>query len=615
MNYTDKKFAYTSGNNFTLTGNNYTGYYNVLSGVPYLGKNEQVTKLVPTETYETDVILSDIHFNRAISDTLSLPYSKDNVTVQPNEFVTAKNLNKIFELLSYNNIYLFSREFITNTSIPTDLIATFGITDLAATTINWYNSNTYNLTSFSSSDNFKNLGGIKTITAAMYNNIANDQNFTLYACTSSAITVLSGNIAENTVGVQYYSDKIRDDLQNIKVFGNITDCALYNDFLFVADAGNKSIYKYDVRELQTSVSVNRRIYVESFGSNYSYDKKLVDPKSIAIDSVNQRLIIYDNSVKKFLVTDLDFNIEQTVSLLRKTETVQTIQYNKFFDTLYIISSENNIVFVSIFDKNFTRIQRTILSETLFYGEYIVKLKFSENNSNYCYIATNYRVIKKLVSDLLKDVGIFLTENLGLTSLGASTVSVNMPGGYNGFELLGSNSDYDIIFLTNSGRVMLINDKNNYASVTFTNVISNYNYSDFKLYNDEYVQANYINKEIYKILKNTLLIKQNTVGNFNIVPNSSSSFIQTTSGNIVYNGRREINGYTYLTDYDFLYLDSNCYNFFLHENERVTPLSINRCFENIYNLQIALLNAINIYNSNSLLQYLSSNGSYGSLVLS
>ena len=70
-----KKFAYTLGTVFTLTGNDYIGYYNIKNNTGYVGKYDQKVKLDNNQTIQNTVALSDKFYNRTPIDNITLNYS------------------------------------------------------------------------------------------------------------------------------------------------------------------------------------------------------------------------------------------------------------------------------------------------------------------------------------------------------------------------------------------------------------------------------------------------------------------------------------------------------------------------------------------------------------
>ena len=122
ISYNKYKRSYAETGLFTLTGSNYEGYVNVLSGVPYTASttlfNTRCTgvqtlsgiQLDKETTYKTDLLCSDFFFDRTILDNTLLPNTLEEVLIEPNDFL---NYNLLKTKLSKLNIYLFEM-FYTN---------------------------------------------------------------------------------------------------------------------------------------------------------------------------------------------------------------------------------------------------------------------------------------------------------------------------------------------------------------------------------------------------------------------------------------------------------------------------------------------------------------------
>ena len=78
------KVGYTGGGDFSLTGSDYIGYYNVLDGRAFAGRFGKELPLNSYDNINTKIILSkDLYFDRVVSDVISLPYSLDELYFQP----------------------------------------------------------------------------------------------------------------------------------------------------------------------------------------------------------------------------------------------------------------------------------------------------------------------------------------------------------------------------------------------------------------------------------------------------------------------------------------------------------------------------------------------------
>jgi len=79
-----KKVQFTLGNDFSLSGSDYTGYFNIFEKNAYAGKSEQNLLLRSNETTNTDIILSDNYFDRSTSDILKIDNLSQNIFFEAN---------------------------------------------------------------------------------------------------------------------------------------------------------------------------------------------------------------------------------------------------------------------------------------------------------------------------------------------------------------------------------------------------------------------------------------------------------------------------------------------------------------------------------------------------
>lgn len=581
IDYTAFKVGYTTGDLFTLTGSTYTGYFNVFLGQPYVGRYTQQIQLDSKNTFKTDVYRNTLLFDRLVIDTLTLPYSLNECTIQPNEFVTSRVINDIFYKLNFNTLYIYSKLLISNNSIPINLTATLGVTDSDPNTLNWFTIDSTTITDFTNGK-YAYLANTVGIKASLFNN---ENNFSLYACTSSAFYALTGDFNSQTITQIYSSALVRNDVNNVKTFTNITDFTVVGNDLFIIDSGSFELYRYNIEELQSINSFHRRIYISSAGGDYFGSNVLNVPKFITSNYID-KLLVYDVDTNRYVLLDYDFNYIKFATLTSKFETVLGLSFNPNYGLYYILTTKSSTLFLNIFDLDLNRQDKIQLSETLLPGEIIKSIEFSANDSNIFYIATTLRVIKKLISRPQNSIGTFTSENMSFARNSSGLNRSNVTGDYTGFVLVPSTNNYDVIFTSKKCGVLISKESTSYVSVLFNQNVNNYSFDNIALSKYQYVQGNYINVELFKIIKNVFFIKNQLIGNFSTTFALSGNAVETLSGNTV-NTTDVLNGYNYLKNYDFLTV-SNLNDFYIHENERVTPLAINRCLTKIYSLISTLL---------------------------
>jgi len=133
---TSKKIAFTNGNEFTLNGINYTGYYNYDGNNSYKTKTLQVDKLTVVENINTDIINSNKFFDRTIFTELNPSYVLDDILFKPNEIINKNSINFKLNLLYDNFIDLFRFVNVNNPLIPTDFNA-YAVLSTTSTGTEW----------------------------------------------------------------------------------------------------------------------------------------------------------------------------------------------------------------------------------------------------------------------------------------------------------------------------------------------------------------------------------------------------------------------------------------------------------------------------------------------
>lgn len=586
VDYNNKKFAYTSGDTFTLTGTNYTGYFNVLSGNSYTGL-DQTVKLGNISNYKNDVYTGSLLFDRTLSDTLTLPYSLTDVSINSNEFITADRFNDALKRINDNNIYLYSRCFIYNGNSPSNTTATICLTGESGT-LGWYTStqvvSTYNFEAAFKTNpyNLQNVADVEIVIDS------NDDYFALFTPTSTELIVLTGSLVLNTIGVALSTQFVSDKVNEILSFGKITSITSNNNDLFVCDQQNNSIYKYSVEGFIANDPgfASKRFILETIGTNNS-KSGIKSPKFIT--SSDDSVIVYNEQSKFFVEYDNNFNVRNVSKLLSSREQVLCIGYNRFYNNLCILSSSSKGKTISFYN-NFKLVQQENIIFELGADELPLKIVFSKNDSNIFYIITTQFIYKKILSNLGKTISVFNDDRMNI---------VNTSGKFTGLTIHSTTDNYDLMFIGKQDRLIFVKEQNSFNTVLRGDIIANYDITSIDIKQDEYIQSNYINKEIYKVLSNLFKLKNQYLGRFLVeytTPNNNLTYEQSLlSENLVYKG------YTYLDDYNFLSI-TNINDFYIHENEKVTASVFNRCIKNIYNLQLAMLQQ-SVQKNKTLVQYL------------
>lgn len=585
-----KRFGYTTGNAFTLTGAEFTGYFNVLSGVGYVGLT-QTTSLCGESNYLADSYLDDFLFDRDLGEQPVLPYGENDIIFYPNEYITADNINSKLAKLNDNNIFLYTRCFIADSDSPTRLTGTMCLTS-ATDSITYYNSFA-GLSTFNFPNAFlTNPYGLENVVDVEALISEDEDSFIIFSPTSTELVAISGSISGNTCGVALSTRFVGDKENDILKYGNITSITTNGYNLFVSDSGNQSIYKYNMEGFVVADPglTTKRILIEVLGTNEG-KVGIKSPKFLT--SSDSSFVVYNAGSKFFVEYDNALNVKNVSRLISSRDTVLCIGYNRFYDLLTILHERSGVKTISFF-RNFQYVDSQQIVFELGADERPLKILFSKNDSNVFYIITTGFIYKKFLSKPGKTIGVFDDARMQIN---------NTSGNFTGGTIVQSISNVDLMFIGKQDRLMVVEEENSTNTVLKNTDINNYNIASINLVNDEYCQSDYINKELFKVTSNLFRLKNQYLGRFIVeytTPNNNLTYEQSLLGeNLLYKG------YTYLDNYSFLQVD-NVNNFYLHGNEKVSVGSINRCLTHIYNLQLQMLEQTKAKNT-TLVQYLTTNG--------
>jgi len=596
INFSSLKVGYTEGDAFNYNNAPYTGYYTVLSGTPYRGKLTTTDILSNQDNYTNNVLVSDYLFDRTLVDTISLDYTIEDLTIPNGEFITSVNINKYFERFHQNTTYLYSRLFMYDSNIPRNVTAVIGVTGTNDSLRFYTDLDNFTPGSFTANSQVSsyNFGNIESIA---YKVNPDTGNFALFTATSSSIIALTGNIANLTqnptsVGISLSTSLINQQPDDLS-FLQIVDMEIIGDFLYVLDKDRNSLVKYNIYNFysgdQSTPVPKVTVEIKSGGgkflpSSFNYPDFMT--------TTGSSIIIYQSNDRFFKQYDTSLNLINFGRVFRRqNEEVISIGYNKIFNLVACIVKVNDVYSFYYLDNTFNIVEKYSFGINLTQGEFIKKLMFSENDSNIFYITTNKFIYKMMVNQPDKIVGIFSDKRLKITD--------DSSGDYLGTILVGTSNNYDTIILVKNNRFMFLNEPNTFTDVLKTKDFSNYPIEQIKLDKEEYLQANYINKELYKLFENIIRIKNQVIGSFYGAYEITNQ--QLTYEDSLYSPSLVLRGINYFLNYDFLNI-TNDNDFFIHENEPINNLVLNRCFTNLYRLQESILLSTKIVNT-SLVPYL------------
>lgn len=602
----------------TSEGSNFTGMVEVKDGIARTFYTQQL--LEPKRLFSTELAVSKFTYDRLVGDTVTLPYSLQEVTFEANDYLTFNLIKDRLKKLHTNNTYVFSRMFIPNNDLPASNNVRFlGVPPAISSetsTSSAENLTLYGLDSvpqtikFTNVDNFVELGNIKKYVSVKY--AENTDTFVILGISDTKFISLSTDLV--TTSYIEVSDKY-ETAENELPFGKLDSICLNTTHLFISDFANNNILKYEVSGFynKDAAFANQRNFVEVLGgSGYSTDaSRFNGPSNICC--TDSFLVVYDSGNYTCKIFNTQFNyIKRLSGPPFKREPLAAMEFDTLENRLYILTYYNDGMKVYIYDSEFILQEQHILEEKLEtvngVKEVVKNISFAKANSNYWYICTDLNVFQKLKNRPEKILGRYQFERLNLWSASynpeityiwnltnidfnkadflwnffdSPTESENallVDNRYRGLGVINNyNNEDDIVLLTDC-RLYVFKEPYTYKQVTKYNTYPNFGASKLTLNRDEYVQTTTINKELYKVMNDIYTLKNNLVGRFTGAYDSAGVFT--------------LEDYNYNLAFDeFNQININQY--YIHDNEKAILGVINRAFKSIYELQSKLVSLTNV----------------------
>lgn len=607
-------------------GANYTGLVEVSNGVAKTYYTQQL--LEPKRLFSTDLALSKFTYDRLVGDTVTLPYSLQEVSFEANDYLTFNLIKDRLRKLHINNTYVFSRMFIPNNDLPaTSNIRYLGIPPSTLNTTT-YTSSAENLTlysgdaiqqtiKFTNVENYVELGNIKKYVSVKY--AGNTDTYVILGISDTKFISLSTDLV--TTNFIEVSDKY-ESAENELPFGNLNSICLNSNYIFISDFANNNILKYEVSGFYNKdvAFANKRNFVEVLGgTGYSTDpSRFNGPSNICCNDTH--LVVYDSGNYTCKVFNTQFNYLKRLSGPPfRREPLAAMEFDSLENRLYVLTYYNDGMKLYIYDNKFILQEQHILEEKLAIvngvKEVVKNISFAKSNNNYWYICTDLNVFQKLKNRPEKILGRYQFERLGLWSPSydpeityiwnltdieynkadflwnffdtptASELAFLVDNKYRGIGVIDNYNNQDDIILLTDCRLYVFKEPYTFKQVTKYNTYPNYGASKLTINREEYIQTPTINKEIYKILNDVYTLKNNLIGRF--------------TGSYDNAGVFTLEDYNYNIDFnDFNQTDINQY--YIHDNEKAILGVINRAFKSVYELQSKLVSLSNVDYGNGLI---------------
>ena len=326
------------------------------------------------------------------------------------------------------------------------------------------------------------------------------------------------------------------------------------------DPDFKSLYVITYRDITTNkISVRTPFLYRFSGANYRFSEKFTLNDKLGL---NEKI----NSLT-FSGTDSNywyFGTDKTVYKKFKTRPVEII--GKFrTQRLYLL--------------NFTETTEEIALEVVIKNK---KVEVNTINNRWNFININYSN-----ADFIWNIGVEVeVENVNqATDVAPSNIPTTaavdglLDDKITSFSIFPGVGSADRVIMLTTGRLFFFNEPTQDA---YQRVIKDVNYNNygsaaFSLNSDSFIQKSVVNTELFKVVNDTIAIKNNIIGRF--------------AGKFV-NDVLELDDYSYEIDFKQL-LTKEIENLYVHGNEENLAGTLNRCFELVFNLQQKVMNIVQV----------------------
>jgi len=514
----------------------------------------------------SEILNEGLIYDRYLGEELSLPYTLDDIKVQPNDTVSSSLISLKFKHLYDNFLYLYKNTLLASNVIPVSSTAIAGIT-ASSTIFAWYEG--LSSREFKSLSNNSNLQGVDNTKAIMLLKNKDFDRYSLFTSSGTAINIF--NFDYNATYIEKVLTVSQIDQGYGVPFKSVCDFEFYKNNLFVLDCELNRLIKYDASgfyELNT-VTNNRLFYIDSIGNYGDQNSKtdFYDPKGITI--FNNFIFVLDSGNKCIKKYDTNLNWKYTFRLYQDFLSAFPIDIAADSNGNLFVLTDNDKIFIYDNDiKNRKIIDLVALKEN---DEKFKKLVFSQSDTNIFYLYSDKNIYKKLVNKPYSTVGKYL---LYLFKYDDPAEKINA---FASAPTLDLKSDSNIMFSVsgNIGKFGYFYDNINLFDILAVRDFDIYGFDELKFNFDEYVQNWVFNKNISKLLLGMMRLRDEIIGKFI----ASKDY----KGNITFTGTR----YLIPQELDTIYFEQDI-TFFVGNNELLTSSIINRPLTKLFNVQESLL---------------------------
>ena len=599
-------FKYTASNAFTLSGDNYTGVFNVVDGVAYTGNSITPSSKVlsASDTFLANCFLKKFEFDRTTSSVNKTIIKQP--AISPRNIIDQTFIDTNLQLLNLNNLYLYSLSIVSNPDILDFANSTGGSyflglssssTDLRNDDVSLAKDNIFpiQIDPFSTVDKVPGVDVLDdTIDSTLF--VYDDESYFYFTTTPTNSYTFSGSFVQNGGLVRIHDDPFPGGSRF--TYDNTTDVlySLAGDVLNLYD--NSFISPCRVFKLVDQITLP----VTPIDESIELGDNLMGYRVMSPVDRNPRIQIHDKHSLKFI---------DTINPATQSEIILTFDIRDSDDSIVVITDPGTADSSGEFYYHIYHIDVDTLGKTEFSNAYQgmesgyvlnnpkrlnryrptyeyniqteVSVYFSGSDSNIITLNDEGVVTTRFISNPAEVAGVPTADNLLYLrdmyfddtrerfDLIQKKFNSNLlrSNSFNNINLLVARNRYNMFYLLhNIGRIYLFKDSGlqykNYVPLNLPNLYEVVTSCESSL-------GISINSELQNIIKDTI----NIYLNGSIIPvKEIAQGIPVLRKYVSYKG-----------------LDINFRDFEFHENEEVTYDSISRVFNEIYELQVAIISII------------------------
>ena len=539
--------------------------------------------------------------DRYLGETLSLPYSYDEIKIKSNDLVHADNLNACLYKLYYNFLYINAQSKIVSNNFPSSYKGYIASTaSTGSSGVSWYGNST---STAILSTQLSAYGDGSTSNGTILSGIVDG----VYTQSLGSASKHIGFVANPETLLAFQSDSsnaiVRMNKKTIEdstalPFTNIKALAINSDKnLFVAD--DTLIHKFDVQGVLTDNPATSGIgkflikTIGGAGTNLFIKDKFDDIAAIDVGK-DDKVYVLDVGHRGYKIYDKDLNWLSTqskrsdfISELSGSPVVD-ISVDKATEHIYILSQSGVIL---EYDNDHFLVDTYVLEDGKADDETYKKIVQSKTDDNIVYVMSSNSLFKKFKSKLKNSIGAFRLADNSIHPTTLSFVDVMDTDDLTfDYVFMGGEFSFDNVG-SSVGSIFEFDEEVKYKAIIRDSYKTNvFDLSSVFVDTDEYVTSWVVNKSLHKLLYNHLLLKDSYFGKYQAKYDGLGRSIYV---DVRYLNDNDRNLFTFELDK----------NYFVGLNEGVLAATINRPLKKILELQEVFLdicreNYNNIYPLNS-----------------